>query len=182
MLPEYRNILVVAGEASGDLHAASLVEALRRLDPGIRFYGGGGERLREAGVDLLAEPSDMAVVGLTEVFFKLPFIMKVMKKLKRSFRAEKPDIAILVDYPDFNLHLARAAHKRGIKVFYYISPQVWAWRRGRIGKIKRFVDKMAVILPFECSLYCEAGVSAHLCCHPPPRAHPAPSSLGGARN
>ena len=89
MLPEYRNILVVAGEASGDLHAASLVEALRRLDPAIRFYGVGGEKLRAAGVALLAESSDMAVVGLTEVFFKLPLIMKVMNRLKRSFRAEK---------------------------------------------------------------------------------------------
>ena len=166
MLPEYRNILVVAGEASGDLHAASLVRALRRLDPAIRFYGVGGERLREAGVDLLAESSDMAVVGLTEVFFKLPLIMKVMNRLKRSFRAEKPDAAILVDYPDFNLRLARAAHKRGIKVFYYISPQVWAWRRGRIRKIRRFVDKMAVILPFEYPLYREAGVDADFVGHP----------------
>ena len=181
MLPEYRNILVVAGEASGDLHAASLVEALRRLDPAIRFYGVGGEKLRAAGVALLAESSDMAVVGLTEVFFKLPLIMKVMKKLKRSFRAGEPDAAILVDYPDFNLRLARAAHKRGIKVFYYISPQVWAWRRGRIGKIKRFVDKMAVILPFECSLYCEAGVDADFVGHPLLDAIPAHFSQEEAR-
>lgn len=166
MSPEYRNVMVVAGEASGDLHAASLVEALQRLDPAIRFYGVGGEKLRQAGVRLIADSADMAVVGLTEVFVKLPFIMNVMRQLKSSFSKDKPEAVILVDYPDFNLRLAQAAHNRGIKVFYYISPQVWAWRSGRIGKIREIVDKMAVVLPFEASLYREAGVDAVFVGHP----------------
>lgn len=176
MSSEYRKIMVVAGEASGDLHAASLVEALRRLDPTIRFYGVGGEKLREAGVNLLADSADMAVIGLTEVFLKLPLILKVMRKLKRSFDEEKPVAAILVDYPDFNLRLAQAAHKRGIKVFYYISPQVWAWRKGRIRTIRAVVDKMAVILPFEASFYREAGVDAVFVGHPLLDAIPEHSS------
>jgi lipid-A-disaccharide synthase len=178
---EYRKIMVVAGEASGDLHAASLVEALRRLDPTIRFYGVGGEKLREAGVNLLADSADMAVIGLTEVFLKLPLILKVMRKLKRSFDEEKPAAAILVDYPDFNLRLAQAAHKKGIKVFYYISPQVWAWRKGRIRTIREVVDKMAVILPFEASFYREAGVDAVFVGHPLLDAIPEPSSREEAR-
>lgn len=158
--------MVVAGEASGDMHAAALVRALQLFDPTLRFYGVGGEKLREAGVRLIADAADMAVVGLTEVCRKLPFIIKVMQQLTRSWRVEKPAAIILVDYPDFNLILARLAHKRGIRVFYYISPQVWAWRRGRIQDIRRFVDKMAVILPFEESLYRSAGVDADFVGHP----------------
>lgn len=148
------------------MHAAALVLALQRRDPLLRFYGVGGERLREAGVKIIADAADMAVVGLTEVGRKLPFIIKVMKRLTASWSVEKPAAVILVDYPDFNLILARRAHKSGIKVFYYISPQVWAWRRGRIGTIRRFVDKMAVILPFEEPLYRAAGVDADFVGHP----------------
>ena len=148
------------------MHAAALVEALQRCDPMLRFYGMGGERLRKAGVRLIADAADMAVVGLTEVCRKLPHIIKVMKQLTASWYVEKPAAIILVDYPDFNLILARRAHKRGIKVFYYISPQVWAWRRGRIGIIRRFVDKIAVILPFEESIYRSAGVDADFVGHP----------------
>src|SRR5512142_3159568 len=104
-----RTIGIVAGEASGDMHGASLVEALRRCEPSLRFYGVGGERLRAAGVELLADSADMAVVGLTEVLGKLLFLMSVMGKMKDSFRRVKPDAVILVDYPDFNLPLAKAA-------------------------------------------------------------------------
>src|SRR3990172_4090538 len=100
MSPEYQTIMVVAGEASGDMHAASLVKALQRCDPTLRFYGMGGERLREAGVRLIADAADMAVVGLTEVCRKLPYIIKVMKQLTQSWRLEKPAVVILVDYPD----------------------------------------------------------------------------------
>lgn len=173
--------MVVAGEASGDMHAASLVKALQRRDDRLRFYGVGGEKLRRAGVMLIADSSDMAVVGLTEVFARLSFILKVMRQLKNSFREVKPDAVILVDYPDFNLVLAKAAHKRGIKVFYYISPQIWAWRKGRIGKIRKYVDKMAVILPFEASLYQEAGVDASYVGHPLLDVMPPPCSKEEAR-
>lgn len=148
------------------MHAAALVQALQRRDPTLQFYGMGGERLREAGVRLIADAAEMGVVGLTEVCRKLPYIIKVMRKLTASWDVEKPAAVILVDYPDFNLILARRAHKRGIKVFYYISPQVWAWRRGRIKSIRRSVDKMAVILPFEESIYRSAGVNADFVGHP----------------
>lgn len=181
MSPEYQTIMVAAGEASGDMHAASLVQALRRRDPTLRFYGMGGDRLREAGVRLIADAAEMGVVGLTEVCRKLPYIIKVMKQLTASWDVEKPAAVILVDYPDFNLILARRAHKRGIKVFYYISPQVWAWRRGRIESIRRFVDKMAVILPFEESIYRSVGVNADFVGHPLLDMMICPSSQRAAR-
>ncbi len=161
-----KRIMIVAGEASGDLHGGNLVQAMHRIDPTIRFYGVGGRKLREAGVKLMADSADMAVVGLTEVVSKLGMILQVMAQLKASMRKDRPDLVILIDYPDFNLSLAKAAKKYGIKVFYYISPQVWAWRKGRIRQIKKTVDKMAVILPFEASLYNEAGVNTEFVGHP----------------
>jgi len=130
-------ILIVAGEASGDLHGAGLVREIHGLNPGIRFYGVGGKNLKEAGVELVAHSSDMAVVGLTEVSSKLNDILKVFFRLKKSFRKDNPDLVILIDYPDFNIPLARAAKKKGVKVFYYISPQVWAWRKGRVKSIRK---------------------------------------------
>ena len=158
--------MIVAGEASGDLHGGNLVQEMHKIDPEIRFYGVGGRNLKEAGVELIADAADMAVVGLTEVVFKLAMILKVMAQLKASLKKDRPDLLILIDYPDFNLPLAKAAKKYGVKVFYYISPQVWAWRRGRIGKIKKIVDRMAVILPFEMDLYKDAGVDATFVGHP----------------
>ena len=161
-----KQIMIVAGEASGDLHGGNLVQAMHRIDPEIRFYGVGGGKLKAAGVELTADAAEMAVVGLTEVVSKLGFILKVMAQLKASLKKDRPDLLILIDYPDFNLPLAKAAKKYGIKVFYYISPQVWAWRRRRIGKIKKIVDRMAVILPFEADLYREAGVDVTFVGHP----------------
>ncbi|HEX7535019.1 MAG TPA: lipid-A-disaccharide synthase [Syntrophales bacterium] len=161
-----KRVMIVAGEASGDLHGGNLVQAMHKIDPEIRFYGVGGGNLKEAGAELIADAADMAVVGLTEVVSKLGMILKVMAQLKVSLKKDKPDLVILIDYPDFNLPIAKAAKKYGIKVFYYISPQVWAWRRGRIGKIKKVVDKMAVILPFEADLYREAGVDVTFVGHP----------------
>jgi len=122
--------------------------------------------MREAGVDLWADAGNMAVVGLTEVLSKLRVILSVMSRLKKSMRFQKPDLVILIDYPDFNLPLARSAKKNGIPVFYYISPQVWAWRRGRIKTLGRVVDRMAVILPFEEPLYRKSGVDASFVGHP----------------
>ena len=161
-----KTIMIVAGEASGDLHGSNLVLAMLERDPSLAFYGVGGERLRSAGVELLAHASDMAVVGLTEVASKLRMILGVMKELKTSFKTRKPDLVILIDYPDFNLPIAKAAKKQGIKVFYYISPQIWAWRKSRIHQIRKFVDKMAVILPFEEELYHRAHVDATFVGHP----------------
>ncbi len=158
--------MIVAGEASGDLHGGNLVRAMRTIDPSLSFYGVGGNRMRAEGVELLADAADMAVVGLTEVILKLGTILRVMHRLKASLAGERPDLVILIDYPDFNLPLARAARKRGIKVLYYISPQVWAWRKGRIETIRKSVDRMAVILPFEEKFYREAGVDVTFVGHP----------------
>jgi lipid-A-disaccharide synthase len=164
--PDHRKIMIVAGEASGDLHGANLVRAMGDLDSTLEFYGVGGPKMKAAGVRQLANAADMAVVGLTEVFSKLSMILGVMRRLKKSLLEERPALVILIDYPDFNMPLAKAAAKKGIKVFYYISPQVWAWRRGRIGKIKKYVAKMAVILPFEAEMYDQAGVDAVFVGHP----------------
>jgi lipid-A-disaccharide synthase len=161
-----RKILIVAGEASGDLHGSNLVREILNMDPNIRFFGVGGKKLKEAGVKLVARSSEMAVVGLTEVFSKLRFILQVFFRLKRALREEKPDLVILIDYPDFNIPLARAARKNGLKVFYYISPQVWAWRKGRIEGIRKCVDHMAVIFPFEKLLYETSGLNVSFVGHP----------------
>jgi lipid-A-disaccharide synthase len=159
-------IMIVAGETSGDLHGSSLVRTMRGIDPGLQFRGIGGRRMQEAGVELLANAADMAVVGLTEVIVKLNNIRKVLNLMKADLMAKKPDLLILIDYPDFNLMLGKAAKALGVRVFYYISPQVWAWRRGRIKKIRAIVDKMAVILPFEEQLYREEDVDATYVGHP----------------
>ena len=161
-----KTIMIVAGEASGDMHGANLVREMLKINPALNFYGIGGNKLREEGVELLANASDMAVVGLTEVISKLGSILKIMKMMKRSLDDRRPDLVILIDYPDFNIPLAKAAKKRGIKVFYYISPQVWAWRKGRIGQIKKAVNKMAVILPFEVDTYGREGFAVNYVGHP----------------
>jgi lipid-A-disaccharide synthase len=161
-----RKIMIVAGEASGDLHGGNLVRAIHQIDPDLSFYGIGGARMKAAGVKLIADAADMAVVGLTEVVFKLGLILRIMHRLKTSLKEEPPDLVILIDYPDFNLSLARAARRFGIKVLYYISPQVWAWRKGRIATIQKSVDRMAVILPFEEHFYREAGMDVTFVGHP----------------
>ena len=161
-----KTVMIIAGEASGDMHGATLVREMLKCNPALKFYGIGGNKLRREGVELLADAADMAVVGLTEVIFKLSGILKIMTLMKKSMDERRPDLVILIDYPDFNLPLAKAAHKRGIKVFYYISPQVWAWRRGRIKQIKKTVNKMAVILPFEVETYREKGFEANYVGHP----------------
>lgn len=161
-----KKVMIVAGEASGDLHGANLVRAMLAMNPDLDFYGVGGPKMKEAGVRCLADAATMAVVGLTEVFSKLTIILGIMKRLKRSLIEEDPALTILIDYPDFNMPLARAAKKRGARVFYYISPQVWAWRRGRIKQLRQCVDRMAVILPFEAEMYHQAGMDAVFVGHP----------------
>lgn len=160
------NILIVAGEVSGDLHGSHLVRKLRELDPTLRFYGVGGDAMKAAGVELLAHISEMAVVGITEVLSKLRHIITVYRTLKASLESRSPNLVILIDYPDFNLLFARAVHRRHIPIAYYISPQVWAWRRGRIRAIARMVTKMIVIFPFERELYEHAGVDVAFVGHP----------------
>ncbi len=161
-----RKILIVAGETSGDLHGAYLVKEALSLDPNLRFYGVGGEHLRSAGADVIFDSSEVAVVGIIEVFSKLRSIFRVFRWLKRSLVLDKPALAILIDFPDFNLRLAKEAHKRNIPVFYYISPQVWAWRGGRIKKIAKLVHKLLVILPFEVPFYRQRGIDCEFVGHP----------------
>lgn len=163
---ESRLVLIVAGEASADLHGSNLVKAMRALYPRLNFFGVGGERMAEAGVRILTSSSDMAVVGLTEVFRRLPVIFRTSKKLKFALKHDRPDLLILIDYPDFNIHIAKTAKLNRVPVLYYISPQVWAWRKGRVKKIAHRVDRMAVILPFEKSFYNRRGISVDYVGHP----------------
>ena len=157
---------MVAGEASGDLHGSHLVKAIRDSHPDVVFWGIGGNNMAQAGVKILVSSSDMAVVGLTEVLHKLHTIVKAANKMKSALKNLHPDLLILIDYPEFNLYLARFAKRMDIPVLYYISPQVWAWRRGRIKKISRRVDRMAVILPFEESFYRKRGFNVEYVGHP----------------
>ncbi len=161
-----RKILIVAGETSGDLHGAYLVKEALSLDPMFRFYGVGAEHLRNAGAEVIFDSSEVAVVGIVEVFSKLRSIFRLFRWLKRSLDLDKPALAILIDFPDFNLRLAQQANKRGIPVFYYISPQVWAWRRGRVKKIAKLVHKLVVILPFEVPFYRQTGIDCEFVGHP----------------
>ncbi len=158
--------MIVAGEQSGDLHGSNLVKAMHGIDPTLLFYGIGGRKMKDAGVELMANSDDMAVVGLTEVAGKLGMILGVMRRMKQALKERKPALLILIDYPDFNLLLGKAAKKSGVRIFYYISPQIWAWRKGRISKIRKIVDKMAVILPFEEQFYRQADMDVTFVGHP----------------
>jgi lipid-A-disaccharide synthase len=158
--------MMVAGEASGDLHGAHLLEALCKIDPHVHCFGMGGDALQRAGMTLLYHHRSFSVVGITEVFLKLRVILKALRELKQSLDRERPDLVILVDFPDFNFRLAKAAHRRGIPVLYYISPQVWAWRSGRVKLISKWVRKMVVFFPFEVPIYKAAGVDVEWVGHP----------------
>ena len=159
-------IMIVSGEASGDLHGARLVEAIKRRLPDVYVCGMGGVELRRQGVDILYDAAKMAVVGIIEVIAHLKDIRKAQNILFNNLLNNRPQLLILIDYPDFNLMLAKKAKKLGIPVFYYISPQVWAWRSGRVKTIKKLVDKMAVILPFEKQFYKYHGVDVEYVGHP----------------
>ncbi len=161
-----KKIFIVAGEASGDLHGADLTRALVTLDPEVTVVGMGGEQMRRAGVRLLIDAGDLAPMGLTDVLPRLSALWRAFWQLRRSLGAEHPNLLLLIDFPDFNMLLARASRRIGIPVLYYVSPQVWAWRRGRIRTLKRLVEKMLVIFPFEEALYREAGVPVAFVGHP----------------
>jgi lipid-A-disaccharide synthase len=159
-------LLLSCGESSGDLYGGELVRELRARDPGLEVFGLGGDRLREQGAELLAHVKDLAVVGLLEVVAHLRSLRRVFDRVLSEVDRRPPDVAVLIDYPDFNLRLARQLHGRGIRVVYYVSPQIWAWRRGRLGSIRKTVDRMLVIFPFEEALYREAHVSVTFVGHP----------------
>lgn len=159
-------VAIVAGEASGDQHAASLIREVKKLAPQVRFCGIAGPRMRTVGVEALFDASELAVVGLVEVLSHFKPIYSALRKMRRFLREKRPDLLILVDYPEFNLRLAKTAKALGIQVLYYISPQVWAWRQYRVHKIGRLVDVMGVILPFEAPFYERAGIPAYFVGHP----------------
>ena len=159
-------LLISAGEASGEMHGAALIAALRQRVPSLDCFGVGGERMRAAGCDTVIDAHQIAVVGLAEVVRHLPRIYGEFRRLLREVDARKPDAAVLIDFPDFNLRLARELHRRGVPVVYYISPQLWAWREGRIRQIRQYVKKMLVIFPFEEQWYRERGVEAEFVGHP----------------
>lgn len=159
-------LAVVAGEASGDLHAAKVIHELKSLDPALSLFGIGGDLLAAEGVELLHHAREMAIVGLFNVIRHLSFFRRVFDELVARIERERPDAVMLVDYPEFNLRVARRCHELGVKVLYYISPQVWAWRRGRVKKIAKIVDHMLVIFPFEETFYSEHGVPVTYVGHP----------------
>jgi len=161
-----RRIMIVAGEASGDIYGADLAQEALKLEPELHFFGIGGARMREAGVETLVDSADMAVVGLVEVLKHFDVISSAFLKLKKILLNNPPELLILIDYPGFNLRLAKVARQAGVKVLYYISPQIWAWRQGRVKKIAKLVDHMAVILPFELPFYEKAAIPVTYVGHP----------------
>lgn len=154
-------VLLIAGETSGDAHAAKLVKQLKQLNPTLRFTGMGQEQMREAGVNLLVDSKELAVVGFIEIISKFNMIRKSFKVIKEYIEQHKPALVILIDYPGFNLRMAKVTKNAGVKVLYYISPQLWAWHKSRVNIIRRYVDRMAVILPFEVDFYQQHQVQAN---------------------
>ena len=161
-------LLISAGEASGDMHGAALVGALRQLamPAPVECFGLGGERLRAAGCETVVDAKDVAVLGLAEVAAHLPRIYQRFRRLLAEADRRRPDAAVLIDFPEFNFRLARQLHRRGIPVIYYISPQLWAWRKGRVKLVRRDVRKMLVIFPFEREFYRRQGVEVEFVGHP----------------
>jgi len=175
-------VLLVAGEASGDHHAADLVRALAGVAPGLRFFGMGGVALAEAGQEQLLESRDLAVMGLAEVAGSLGRARAALRLLTSEMKRRRPRAIILVDFPDFNLRLARAARRQGVRVIYFISPQVWAWRSGRVRVLARDVDLMVCILPFEPAFYRGHDLDAIFVGHPlVDQVPPSLESPGAAR-
>jgi lipid-A-disaccharide synthase len=160
--------MIVAGEASGDKHGAALARALVELYPETRFeiFGSGGDEMRRAGVETLVDAREVAIIGVPEIIRALRKLFRAYRTLVIAARKRRPDVIVLVDWPDFNMRLARRLHREGFKVTYYISPQIWAWRRHRVRAIRRDIDRMLVILPFEEEFYRGAGVAVEYVGHP----------------
>lgn len=166
-MPKAKRVVIIAGEESGDVHAAALIRQLKSIYPDMEISGIGGQHMQTAGAELISDLARFGVTGVTEVIRHLKVIRKAFKAIKQHLRAQKPDLLILVDYPGFNLRLAKFAKQElGIKILYYISPQIWAWKAKRIHLIKECVDRMAVILPFEKPLYESAEVPVNFVGHP----------------
>ena len=157
---------IIAGETSGDIHGANLMKSLQRMDVNADFRFWGGDRMKMVGGVLVKHYRDLAFMGFVEVLFNLRTIFRNISFCKKELIAYKPEVLILIDYPGFNLRIAEFAHKKGIKVVYYISPQIWAWKKGRVHTIKKVVDKMIVILPFETAFYAKYNMQVDFVGHP----------------
>lgn len=153
-----RSIMIVSGEPSGDGHASKLVKELLEIEPKCFFFGAAGPRMRDVGVEAVVRSDELSVVGLVEIGRALPMFLRAANDLKAAAIERRPEVVILVDFPDFNLKLAKSLKKKGFRVVYYISPQLWAWRKYRISTIKKYVDLLIAILPFEKQWYAEHGV------------------------
>ena len=161
-----KRIMIIAGESSGDFHSASLIRALKKINPGIEVAGIGGEKMRQAGAEIYFDISELSIIGFTDVLKNIKKIKRLFDNLLEKIDAQPPDAVVLVDYPGFNLKLAKELKKRQIPVIYYISPQIWAWWKGRIKTIKQFVDKMIVVFKFEEALYKDYGIDVSFVGHP----------------
>jgi lipid-A-disaccharide synthase len=161
-----KNIMIIAGEVSGDLLGAALIKELLKIDPSLKIAAIGGDKMKENGGELIYHLNKMAFLGFTEVIKHIPFIKQVQRDLLKVIEEREINNVILIDYPGFNLNFARKLRKRGINIIYYISPQIWAWGFGRMKKIKRLVNKMIVIFPFEEEMYKKAGVDVEFVGHP----------------
>jgi lipid-A-disaccharide synthase len=159
-------LMVVAGEKSGDLHASRIISSLKKLSPDLEIFGVGGERMRRSGAEILTDITRLAVVGFAEVLKSYFTFRRLFHRLLEVAEERKPDALLLVDYPGFNLRLAAAAKAKGIKVVYFVSPQLWAWGRGRIVKMRKFIDRMIVVFEFEVSMYERAGIDVTFVGHP----------------
>ncbi len=158
--------MIIAGEASGDLHGAGVVRELKRLNPALDIFGVGGDKMQKEGMDLIYHVREIAVMGFWEVLKHLPVIRSMKQTLTQLLSLRKPDLVLLIDYPGFNLRFAPIVKQRGIKVVYYISPQVWAWHQSRVRNMRGMVDKMLVVFPFEVELYRREGIDAEFVGHP----------------
>ncbi|MDH5778025.1 MAG: lipid-A-disaccharide synthase [Gammaproteobacteria bacterium] len=161
-----KRVMVIAGEASADLHAGKMIHAVHKIDPSIEFFGVGGNNMRAEGFDALVDSKDLAVVGLVEVLAHRKVIFGALNQMREILLTDPPDLLLLIDYPDFNMRLAKTAKEAGVKILYYIGPQVWAWRQKRVYAIKELVDTMAVVFPFEETFYKQHNVPVEFVGHP----------------
>ena len=160
------NVFISCGEPSGDLYAGALTHALRELDDSVRVFGLGGNHLREAGADVVEDFDGLTATGLSEALAVLPRSVATLRRLVARARREPPDVFVPIDFPEVNFRLAHALQRLGVPIVYYVCPQVWAWRRGRLGSLKRFVDRALVIFPFEEAIYRQAGIPVEFVGHP----------------
>lgn len=161
-----KRVMIIAGEASGDLHGSGVVRELKRIDPNIDIYGVGGDRMKREGMNLIYDIRELGFMGFFEVLKHIPFVRTMERTLEQIVKLKRPDVLVLIDYPGFNLRFAAIAKRYNVKIVYYISPQVWAWNKGRVKNMRGLVDKMLVIFPFEVDFYKHEGIDAEFVGHP----------------